>query len=146
MELQDRAPWGLLKYDSHRGIKDCYRDLNHLLTGQPGLYENQFNAFGFEWVDLQHRGESVVAYRRKGRNPADDLLIILNFTPVIRRDWRIYARGKDQWREIFNSDDRKYWGTGDTNNPRIPVNLIDETDDGYELIVHLPPLGGIVLK
>ena len=62
-------PWGLLKFDSHRGIKDCYRDLNHLLTGQPALYENQFNIFGFEWVDLQHRGESVVSYRRKGRNP-----------------------------------------------------------------------------
>jgi 1,4-alpha-glucan branching enzyme len=139
-------PWGLLKYDSHRGIKDCFRDLNHLLTGQPALYQNQFNIFGFEWVDLQHRDESVVCYRRKGRNPADDLLIILNLTPVIRRDWRVYARGKDRWKEIFNSDDRKYWGTGDTNNPLIQVKMIDETDDGYELIVHLPPLAGIVLK
>ena len=110
------------------------------------MYENQFNIFGFEWVDLQHRGESVVAYRRKGRDTANDLLIILNFTPVVRRDWRVYARGKELWREIFNSDDRKYWGTGDTNNPSIPVKLIDETDDGYELIVHLPPLGAIILK
>ena len=138
--------WGLLKFDIHQGIKDCYRDLNHLLRGQPALHENQFNVFGFEWVDLQHRDECVAAYRRKGKNPDDDLLIVLNLTPVVRRDWRVYARGKERWREIFNSDDRKYAGTGDTNNPEIATNLINKDDQGYELIVHLPPLGAIVLK
>ena len=138
--------WDLLKYDSHRLLQDCVRDLNGLLRGEPALYENQFNQYGFEWVDLNHRSESVVVYRRKGKNPADDILVILNFTPVVRRDWKIYARGKAVWKEIFNSDDRKYWGTGDTNNPAVTVNLVDESDDVYELIVHLPPLGAVVLK
>ena len=79
---KSELPWNLLQFDSHRGIKDCYRDLNHLLTGQPALYENQFNTMGFDWVDLQHRGESIVAYRPMVDNPEDDVLIILNFTPV----------------------------------------------------------------
>jgi 1,4-alpha-glucan branching enzyme len=139
-------PWGLLKYDSHRLLKDCVRDLNRLLRGEPGLYENQFNIYGFEWVDLEHRNESVVVYRRKGKDAANDLLVILNFTPVVRRDWKVYARGKEAWREVFNSDDRKYWGTGDTNNPEVQVRLVDESDDLYEITVHLPPLGGVVLK
>jgi 1,4-alpha-glucan branching enzyme len=127
-------------------MKDCVRDLNLLLRGEPALYENQFNVYGFEWIDLNHRSESVVVYRRKGKNPADDILVILNFTPVVRRDWKVYARGKAAWKEIFNSDDQKYWGTGDTNNPSVPVHLVDESDDVYELIVHLPPLGALVLK
>ncbi len=63
----------------------------------------------------------------------------------MRRDWKVYARGKTAWKEIFNSDDRKYWGTGDTNNPQVPVKLVDETDDVYEITVHLPPLRGVVL-
>ena len=138
--------WDLLQYDAHRLMKDCVRDLNFLLRGEPALYENQFNMYGFEWVDLNHRNESVVVYRRKGGNPADDILVILNFTPVVRRDWKIYTRGKAAWKELFNSDDRKYWGTGDTNNPAVPVHLVDESDDVYELIVHLPPLGAVVLK
>ena len=50
-------------------IKDCFRDLNQLLTGQPALYENQFNSFGFEWVDLQHRDESVVVLPPQGSQP-----------------------------------------------------------------------------
>jgi len=138
--------WDLLQYDSHRLLKDCVRDLNFLLRSEPALYENQFSSYGFEWIDLNHRSESVAVYRRKGKDPADDLLVILNFTPVVRRDWKIYARGKSAWKEIFNSDDRKYWGTGDTNNPAVQVNLVDESDDVYELIVHLPPLGAVVLK
>jgi 1,4-alpha-glucan branching enzyme len=138
-------PWSLLKFDSHRLLKDCVRDLNFLLRGERALYENQFNMHGFEWVDLRHREESVVVYRRKGKNAADDLLIILNFTPVVRRDWKVYTREKTAWTEIFNSDDRKYWGTGDTNNPAVPVKSTG--DEGwYELTVHLPPLGAVVLK
>ncbi|MBS1663009.1 MAG: 1,4-alpha-glucan branching protein GlgB [Bacteroidetes bacterium] len=138
--------WELLQYDSHRGVKDCVRDLNFLLRTEPALHENQFNAYGFEWVDLNHRSESVAVYRRKGKDSTGDILIVLNFTPVVRRDWKIYARGKAAWKEIFNSDDKKYWGTGDTNNPLVPVKLVDETDDLYELTIHLPPLGGIVLR
>jgi 1,4-alpha-glucan branching enzyme len=138
-------PWSLLKYDSHRLLKDCVRDLNKLLRGQPALYENQFNKYGFEWVDLRHRDDGVIVYRRKGKEAANDVLIILNMTPVVRRDWKVYTRGKSVWVEIFNSDDRKYWGTGDTNNPAIPVRGTGE-EGWYELTVHLPPLGGVVLK
>jgi 1,4-alpha-glucan branching enzyme len=138
-------PWSLLKYDSHRLLKDCVRDLNGLLRSEPALYENQFNKYGFEWVDLRHRDETVIVYRRKGKDAANDVLIILNMTPVVRRDWKVYTRNKDVWKEIFNSDDRKYWGTGDTNNPSIPVKPTGE-EGWYELTVHLPPLGGVVLK
>jgi 1,4-alpha-glucan branching enzyme len=138
-------PWSLLKYDSHRLLKDCVRDLNKLLRGQPALYENQFSKYGFEWVDLRHRDEGVIVYRRKGKEAANDVLIILNVTPVVRRDWKVYTREKSVWAEIFNSDDRKYWGTGDTNNPAIPVKGTGE-EGWYELTVHLPPLGAIVLK
>ncbi len=139
-------PWNLLKFDSHRLLKDCVRDLNHLLTGQPALYENQFSVYGFEWVDLEHRAESVIVYRRKGKDAANDLLVILNMTPVIRKDWKIYANGKAMWKEIFNSDSKKYWGTGDTFNPEISTRLVDELQDRYEITLHLPPLGGLVLK
>jgi 1,4-alpha-glucan branching enzyme len=139
-------PWGLLQFDSHRLLQDCVKDLNLLLRSEPALFENQFNQHGFEWVDLQHRAESVAVYRRKAKDPLKDVLVILNFTPVVRRDWKVYAWGKAEWKEIFNSDDKKYWGTGDTNNPHVQVKLVDESDDIYELTVHLPPLGAVVLR
>jgi 1,4-alpha-glucan branching enzyme len=135
-----------LQFDSHRLLKDCVRDLNRLLTGQRALYENQFSIYGFEWIDLGHRAESVIVYRRKGKDPDNDLLVILNLTPVVRKNWKVYAQSKTHWKEIFNSDAKKYWGTGDTYNPDIPVHLVDKEEDRYELNLHLPPLGALVLR
>jgi 1,4-alpha-glucan branching enzyme len=138
--------WDLLQFDSHAKLKDCVRDLNGLLRNQPALYEQQFQPGGFEWIDLNHRNESVIVFRRKGNEASSDLLIILNMTPVARRDWKIYAYGKATWKEIFNSDAKKYWGTGDTFNPDIPVKPVGNTDKLYEINIHLPPLGALVLR
>jgi 1,4-alpha-glucan branching enzyme len=138
--------WDLLHWESHRLLKDFVRDLNFLLRNEPALYENQFNIYGFEWIDLNHRAESVITYRRKGKDPNDDLIIILNLTPLVRRDWKVYLRGKTSWKEILNSDDKKYWGTGDIFNPHPGIHLVDKKEKLYEINIHLPPLGAVVLK
>jgi len=143
---KSELPWELMQYDSHKLLKDCVRDLCLLLRQEPALYEKQFKQEGFEWIDLNHRQESVIVYRRKGILPENDLLVILNMTPVVRRDWKLYAHDKDNWKEIFNSDDKKYWGTGDVSNPSPTVKLVDKNTHRFEINVHLPALGAIVLK
>jgi 1,4-alpha-glucan branching enzyme len=138
--------WDLLQYDPHRLLKDFMRDLNLLLRGEPALYEQQFTPEGFEWVDVNHRDESVIVYKRKGKKAEDDLLIILNLTPVVRMNWKIYAAGKSQYSELLNSDMKKYWGTGDVFNPDIATTLVDEANKMYEINCHLPALAAVVLK
>ncbi|TMI62885.1 MAG: 1,4-alpha-glucan branching protein GlgB [Bacteroidetes bacterium] len=138
--------WHLLQHDSHRSLKDCVTDLNALLKAEPALHENQFNLYGFEWVDLNHRAESVVVYRRKGKKTKDDLLIILNLTPVTRNDWDVHVEGKAYTEELFNSDSKKYWGTGDIYNPDIRSELVDKKSKLYKVTVNLPALGAIILK
>jgi len=139
--------WGLLRFDLHRQLQACVRDLNHLLTDHPALYELQFNVRGFEWIDLNHRQESVLVYKRKGKKPEESLLVILNLTPVPRWDWKIETSGKEYTEEVFNSDRREYGGTGDVSNPDIRGELSDEEDsDMWTLTVNLPPLSAIVLK
>jgi len=138
--------WHLLQYDSHRLMKDCVADLNKLLKAEPALFQNQFNRFGFEWVDLNHRQESVASYRRISKKRGEDLLIILNMTPVVRNDWEIIISGKVYEKEIFNSDKKIYWGTGNVYNPDIRSELIDKEHKTYRLKVNLPPLAGIILK
>ena len=138
--------WDLLQYEPHRKLKDYVRDLNILLQEEPALYERQFKQDGFEWVDLNHRQESVLVYRRKGKEPDEELLVILNLTPVVRHNWKLYAAGKSKWKEIFNSDSKKYYGTGDVYNPSIEPLLVDKKGKWYEINLHLPPLGVIILK
>jgi len=138
--------WELLQFESHSGVKNCVKDLCSLLKNEPALYENQFNHFGFEWVDLNHRSESVIVFKRKGKIEADDILVVLNMTPVVHNDWKMHVQGKQYWKEIFNSDDKKYWGTGDVFNPEIGVRMVDKEEKWYELNLNLPPLGAVLLK
>jgi 1,4-alpha-glucan branching enzyme len=88
----------------------------------------------------------VICYRRKGNNPEEDLLIILNMTPEVRRDWKVVTHGKKEWKEVFNSNDSRYWGTGDVFNPTITVHAQEKNNDMYEINVHLPSLGAVVLR
>lgn len=143
---KSELPWYLLRYEPHRKLRDFVRDLNFLLRSEPALYERQFRADGFEWIDLDHRMESVVVYKRKGKDPDDDLLIVLNLTPVVRHNWKVYTSGKKSWKEIFNSDLRTYWGTGDAYNPEINCVLVDKKAKICEINLHLPPLGAVILK
>jgi 1,4-alpha-glucan branching enzyme len=138
--------WHLLQYDLHRGMKDCVAELNRLLRAQPALYQNQFNHSGFEWVDLYHREESVIVFRRKGNRMADDLLIILNMTPVVRMDWEITVREKTYTKEIFNSDSAIFGGTGDVFNPDIRSTTLDRDQKIFRITVNLPPLAWLILK
>jgi 1,4-alpha-glucan branching enzyme len=138
--------WGLLQFDCHRLLKEYVKALNRLLNTEPALHQNQFSHEGFEWVDLEHRAESIVVYKRKGKKKADDLLIILNMTPVVRNDWEIEVSGKIYKMEIINSDNIKYWGTGDVYNPEIRCSLVDKHQKKYKLTVNLPALAGIILK
>ncbi|MEO6672183.1 MAG: 1,4-alpha-glucan branching protein GlgB [Ginsengibacter sp.] len=138
--------WHVLEYDGHKMLQECVKDLNHLYSNEPALYENQFDTSGFEWIDLNHRSECIVVYRRKGEKKKNDMLIILNMTPVVRNNWKVYAHGKDEWQEIFNSDYKKYWGTGDVLNPSPIVTLVDKKSKLFEINLHLPALGAIILK
>ena len=138
--------WELLDFESHGGMKYCVQKLNELYKNYPALYINQFNTHGFEWIDLNHRTDGIMVYKRKGLKPKDDVLIVLNTTPMVRNDWEISLQGKYKWKEIFNSDSKEYWGTGDVFNPELIIGKkVDTKSKWYKIKVHLPALGAVVL-
>lgn len=138
--------WHLLDFEPHAKLRAYMSDLNKLFRSETAFYEKQFSQEGFEWVDLNHRQESVIVYRRKGNDAEEELLVILNMTPVARLDWKVYAAGKKAWKEIFNSDAKEYHGTGDVFNPEIKTVPVDDKGEWFELNLHLPPLGAVILK
>ena len=136
--------WGLLQYNPHKKMQQCVKALNHLYSAQPALHQLQFDTLGFEWIDLNHRQEGVIVFKRKGNNKTEDVLVVLNMTPVVRRDWKLRVAGKAAWKEIFNSDKVDFWGTGDVYNPAVKTKLVDKENDIYEINIHLPALAGVV--
>ncbi|MDB5247799.1 MAG: glgB [Segetibacter sp.] len=145
-DYRSELQWGLLVHDQHRLLRDCVRDLNLFYSGEPAMHEKQFGYEGFEWVDLNHRKECILSYKRKGNNKEDDLLVVLNMLPEPRFDYEITVKGKINWKEVFNSDSKKYWGSGDIFNPHVRASIINKEDNMIKLTLNLPPLGGIILK
>ncbi|NBT07630.1 MAG: 1,4-alpha-glucan branching protein GlgB [Chitinophagia bacterium] len=137
--------WDLLNIESHAGMRRTVQALNEIYKNNPALYELQFNPKGFEWVELNKREEVVIAFKRKGLKTENDILVVMNMTPVPRHQFPIYVEGEKKWREIFNSDAKKYGGAGDLTNTSILAYPQDEMGNWNQLLLNLPALSAIVL-
>ena len=137
--------WDLLQIESHAGMRKTVQALNEIYKNNPALFELQFDPKGFEWVEINKREEAVIAFKRKGLKPENDVLVVMNMTPVPRHQFPIHVQGKKVWSEIFNSDAKMYGGAGDLTNTSIKVTPQDEKGDWNQLLLNLPALSAIVL-
>ena len=137
--------WDLLKIESHAGMRKTVQALNEIYKNNPALYELQFDPTGFEWVEINKREEAVIAFKRKGLKPENDILVVMNMTPVPRHQFPIHVAEKKVWNEIFNSDAKKYGGAGDLTNTSILVHPQDEKGEWSQVLLNLPALSAIVL-
>ena len=135
--------WYVLQYPHHQGVQSLVKDLNQLYTSQPALYQHDFEHQGFEWIDCHDVQQSVISYRRKSAD--EDLIVILNFTPVPRHDYRIGVPAAGSYSTIFNSDSQYYDGSnlGDAVCVSEPLAWMNQP---HSITVTLPPLAGIILK
>jgi 1,4-alpha-glucan branching enzyme len=145
-DYKSELQWNLLQHPSHAGMKYCVQQLNNLLRSNKALFELQFETNGFEWIETNKRQEGVIAYKRKSKDSKEDILVVMNLTPVPRHQFPIHVFGNKSWKEIFNSDDKAFWGVGDLFNNKIMVTSQDENKDWVILSLELPALSAIVLK
>jgi len=138
--------WHLLKYGPHLGLFRFVADLNALYRNEPALYEKSFSADGFEWVELGDHENSILAYYRKGHSQENDLIIVLNLTPVVRYYYRVGLPHKGEYEVLLNSDDREFYGSGVGQDDDIVAEVFHWMNKPYSAKLTLPPLGGLVLK
>ncbi len=137
--------WHLLEFAPHQGMKQFVADLNTVYRSQPSLYQKAFDASGFEWIDAGDRENSVVVYWRKGFDAWDDTVVVLNLTPVVREHFRIGLPYAGEWEVLLNSDDLTYFGSG-IHQLLIHSEHLHWMNQVQSAQVHLPPLGGYILK
>jgi 1,4-alpha-glucan branching enzyme len=134
--------WHLLQYPSHAGIQRLVRDLNHLYRSLPALHELDCDSAGFEWVVVDDWQQSVFAWLRKARDPRQQCLVVVNFTPGVRQDYAVRVPFNGYWREVLNTDSEIYGGTNVGNGGAVPTI---EAGDRLELRLTIPPLGALFL-
>jgi 1,4-alpha-glucan branching enzyme len=138
--------WHLLKYDPHWKLQEYLRDLNELLAAEPALHEADFDSSGFDWIDMSDADGGVVSFMRKAKDPSDYLVVVCNFTPVARSDYRVGVPEKAVFREIMNSDSQMYWGSnvGNAGWAVAEEHIVNQWP--CSLRISLPPLGMLVFK
>src|SRR5690606_32171694 len=104
--------WHLLQYPAHQGVQRLVRDLNHLYRREKALHTLDHELAGFEWIDCSDADHSVYACLRRGRSEDAQILVVCNFTPVPRHDYRVGVPSPGFWREVLNTDAREYGGSG----------------------------------
>ncbi|MEM6866647.1 MAG: alpha amylase C-terminal domain-containing protein, partial [Bacteroidota bacterium] len=144
-DFQNSLDWHLTQYDFHSGIQETIKDLNRLYKNNPALYEKQFSPEGFQWLEYNDSENTVISYIRKGHDPVNDLIIVCNFNPVPRENYRVGVEKTKQLRLVFNSDDLKYSGSGMGKKTLKPAA---KAWNGYpkSVTMTLPPLSVVVYK
>ncbi|PSQ63050.1 MAG: 1,4-alpha-glucan branching enzyme [Bacteroidetes bacterium QH_10_64_19] len=134
--------WWLTDEPLHEGLMEWLGDLNHLYQNTAALWNDHED--GFEWISYDDRENSVLAYRR--RRGDQSLIFVLNFTPVVRENYRIGVPGEGPWREQLNSDSEAYGGSNVGNAGAVHTAPIDQHGRPHSIELTLPPLGALVLE
>ena len=138
--------WHLLDYEVHKGVQTLVKDLNKLYQKEPALHQKQFSAEGFEWIDHGDHENSVMSFIRKGVHEKDNVIIVLNLTPIPRENYRIGIPKAGTLKEVFNSDAKIYNRTNNFSNKNRTSNSKKWNGRKNSIELNLPPLGMLAFK
>ena len=138
--------WHLLEYKEHQGLQQYVRDLNRLYRQTPALWQKDFTGDGFQWIDFQDAENSIISFIRRGNDPDDFVVVVCNFTPVPRFNYKVGVPAHGHYAELLNSDSEHYAG-GNIGN----FGGVDSTDDAchgfpHSIRIAIPPLATIFFK
>ena len=142
----DSLDWHLLQVPQHQGVQQWLKHLHILYRGEPALHELDVEPGGFEWVDCADWEKSIISFLRIGKTAGDYLLVVCNFTPVTRYDYRVGVPTGGYWKEVLNSDAGEYGGSGHGNLGGINAMPVPYHGRYHSFPLIVPPLGIIFFK
>lgn len=137
--------WHLLDAPEHRGVQNLVRDLNHIYRGLTALHMRDCEQEGFAWIDCSDAEASVISYLRRGVQSDDFAVVVCNFTPVVRRGYRIGVPHGGRYKELLNTDSRYYGGSDVGNGAGVIADDVAAHGMAASLSLTLPPLGVLIL-
>ncbi|HET9074941.1 MAG TPA: 1,4-alpha-glucan branching protein GlgB [Solirubrobacteraceae bacterium] len=138
-------PWHLLEHAEHSGVQALVRELNHSYRAEPALWQLDSDPAGFYWLEGNDAENNVVAFARQGEAGERVVVCVLNLSPVPREGYRVGLPRAGTWRELLNTDDPRFGGSGVSNGPSISVDDIPWHSQTQSAALRLPPLGAVWL-
>lgn len=138
--------WQLLDLPTHAGVQRWVEDLNRCYRHEPALHQRDWHPDGFEWVISHDSQQSVLAFLRRGEKTDSDVVVLANFTPMPRHDYRVGVPQGGRWKELLNSDAGIYGGSDVGNAGVVQTSAEPSHGQPYTLCAQLPPLGIVFLR
>jgi 1,4-alpha-glucan branching enzyme len=143
---EGQLDWNLLEQPYHGGVRRWLSDLNRLYRAEPALWQRDFDGQGFEWVDCNDSEASVLSFLRKDAGGRRPVLVVANFTPVPRSNYRVGVPLAGRWEEALNSDATLYGGSGQGNLGGVDSVPVPAHGRYHSVSLTLPPLSALVLR
>jgi 1,4-alpha-glucan branching enzyme len=136
--------WHLTQYGEHNGVQKLIADINSGYRNNPALWQKDVLTDGFQWLIGDDGAGNTLAFARWAED-GSCLISVTNFSPVPHEHYRLPIPANGQWREILNTDDPRYGGSGVTNSS---LQLLKEEHRGqpFSIVMKLPPLATVWLK
>lgn len=138
--------WHLLDGGYHSEILAFVTDLNRLYAREPALFEVDFESAGFEWIDCNDSDASVVSLIRRAKDHTDEVVVVVNWTPIVREGYRVGVPAAGHYTELLNSDATAYGGSNVGNKGGLDTDEIAAHGHAQSLNLTLPPLGALFFK
>ncbi len=146
-KYDDELDWQLpQQYPMHEKMLHFSQELNQFYNENKPLWEVDFDWNGFQWIDCEDNEHSIISFLRKAENPDDYLVVICNFTPEVRQNYRVGVPEAGAYVEVFNSDDEAFGGSGVRNDGAIETQAVPWQDRGQSITLTLPPLATVYLR
>lgn len=137
--------WHLLSDPAHGGLLNWFRDINNFYKRTAALWELDYDAGGFEWIDCSDAAASVISFLRRDKD-GRSVIFIGNFTPEPRYNYRVGVPGGKAWREVLNSDAEYYGGSNIGNFGAVAAEDYPFHGRPRSMSVSLPPLSCLVFE
>lgn len=144
-DFKKQLDWLLLKYDAHNKLLKYYKDANHFYLSNRPMWEIDDSWDGFQWIDADNKNDNVISYRRMDRK-GNELIFIINFSPIERNDFWVGVPDCKGYNEVFNSDNELYGGNGHINKGLIKVSKGEIHGQKQHISITLPSLAAVVLR
>ena len=138
--------WSLQKFPNHSGISRLVKDLNRLYCSNPAMHQFDSSQEGFQWIDCDDAENSTYSFIRRSSDPDDFFVVVLNFTPVVREEFRIGVPKVGYYREAFNTDADIYGGSNVGNKGGMYSDPVASHGFKNSLSITLPPLAMVVFR
>ncbi|MDX2052767.1 MAG: 1,4-alpha-glucan branching protein GlgB [Polyangiaceae bacterium] len=136
--------WELKDHPQRVALREFIRELGRMYQAHPALWRSDPDPAGFEWIDCNDRENTVVSYVR--RDGDSHLIIIINFTPVPREDYRVGVPAFARYTEVLSSDDLRFGGSEFETTPGVDAERVPIHGREQSVKLRLPPLGALILK